>query len=123
MNSPRWVFYRIFFGFLQRLSLLECYSVTFFVFRFFRFFSQKISLKIENAVFSDFWRGSQRKISHKKYFFSEKKTKKSKNKKRHVIAFHVTEPLQKTKKDSIKNGARTIHLKKIRFCVALDKIA
>ena len=75
MNSPRWVFYRIFFGFLQRLRHMECYNVTFFVFRFFRFFSQKISLKIENAVFSDFWRGSQGKISHKNQN-SEKKNEK-----------------------------------------------
>ena len=41
--------------------------------------------------------------------FRRKKTKKSKNKKRHAITFQETEPLEKTKKDSIKNPARTIH--------------
>ena len=95
---------------------MECYGVTFFVFRFFRFFSQK-KYFCEKFFFGNLSRSL--KIQHFQFsnWFSEKKTKKSKNKKRHVIAFHVTEPLQKTKKDSIKNPARTIHLIKIKFSV------
>ena len=55
-------------------------------------------------------------------YFAEKYGRKSKNKKRHAVGILFTSRMFLTECDCFENPARTIVLKKITVCAAVDKI-